>query len=317
MQKITQQLMVVGVVGAVVVLCAITALFFVPSPNFTASEVTIQPGSTVSQATQNLAESDVVWHRSLVGLPLRVQDKTITAGRYKFSQPQSPLVISRRLAAGDFQAAQQQVVIPEGFTREEIADRLAAELNPEFSSQEFREATSNQEGYLFPDTYRIADDMTAKQIATIMRDNFNKHIDTLQPALQQFPHSQSDIIKMASLVETEAADYQTRRRVAGVLWKRLDEGMPLQADAVFAYLLDKPSRELTQKDLNNDSPYNLYTNTGLPPTPIANPGLEAIRATINPIRTDDLYYLTGDDGSFYFAETLEEHQKNKRQFLNY
>jgi UPF0755 protein len=86
-------------------------------------------------------------------------------------------------------------------------------------------------------------------------------------------------------------------------------------DAVFAYLLGKASSELTREDLQVDSPYNLYKHVGLPPAPIANPGLAAIKATINPIQTDDLYYLTGDDGEFHFAETLDEHNENKRRYI--
>jgi UPF0755 protein len=315
MQTNFKQSFIISVVLVFIIASGIVALLTLPSPTFSPSTLTISSGATVSEAADTLADNDVILHPFLVSVPLRLNDSAITAGRYNFPRPISPLQISNRLAAGDFQIAQKQVVIPEGFTREDIANRILSEMNLPFSKADFMQSSKGLEGYLFPDSYQFQSDATVRQVVETMRDNFRTQINKLQPELREFPYSEDQIIKMASLVEKEAADYEMRRKVAGILWKRFDEGMPLQADAVFAYLLDKSSAELTKEDLAMESPYNLYKNTGLPPTPIANPGLDAIRATINPIRTDNLYYLTGDDGEFYFAETLEEHNENKRTYL--
>jgi len=149
-----------------------------------------------------------------------------------------------------------------------------------------------------------------------MRRNFYEQIKTIETEILSFEHPLEDIVKMASLIEREAANYEDRRRIAGVLWNRIDIGMPLQVDAVFAPLLGKSTYDLTREDLATDSLYNLHINTGLTPTPIANPGLEAIKATINPINTEDIFYLSDRAGNFYFAETLDQHNYNRDNFLN-
>ncbi len=315
MQFTLKQSLLVAGVSVLIGIGFLLTLLVLPAPGFSPTTITIQPGTTVSSAAERLAEKDIVLHPLLVSLPLRLQDKEVTAGAYKFSDNQHPLGIAQRLHAGDFQTKQQEVVIPEGFTRAEIADRVVAELDVDFSRSDFMQTSEGLEGYLFPDTYQFSPDASARQVVNTMRENFRTQIAKLQPQLREFPYSKKQVIAMASLIEREAADYRIRRKIAGILWTRFEQGMPLQVDAVFAFLLGKASAELTQADLAMDSPYNLYQNTGLPPTPIANPGLGSIRATINPIRTDDLYYLTGDNGQFYFAETLEEHNRNKRNYI--
>lgn len=312
--SITQFFIVVGI-SVLVGVSFIVSLLLLPPSGFSSSTVRIASGSSISQAANKLAEQDIIIHPKLLSVPLRVRDQSITAGRYKFSTALSPLAVANRLSSGEFQTEQQKIVIPEGFTREEIADRLNQKIK-DFSRDAFLQETRGQEGYLFPDTYQFSNTMSESEIADLMRENFREQIDTLRSEMRQFSHSQDNVIKMASLVVREAADYQTRRRVAGVLWSRLEQGMPLQVDAVFSYLLNKASSELTQDDLDLDSPYNLYENTGLPPQPIANPGLDAIQATINPLKSEDLYYLTGDSGDFYFSETLEEHKRNKKRYIN-
>ena len=120
---------------------------------------------------------------------------------------------------------------------------------------------------------------------------------------------------MASLLEEEARQTPTRRTVAGILWKRLDLGMPLQVDATLRYLLGKSSHELTREDLEYDSPYNTYKDAGLPPGPISNPGLDAILAALRPVETAYLYFLTDSEGNIHYARTFEEHVANKAMYL--
>ena len=119
---------------------------------------------------------------------------------------------------------------------------------------------------------------------------------------------------MASIVEKEATSTNDRRIIAGILWKRISEDYPLQVDPPFFYTLGKDSSELTLSDLASDSPYNLYTHKGLPPTPIDNPGLDAISATVSPIATNYMFYLSGQEGNMHYAKTLAEHLINKEKY---
>ena len=300
----------------VVLLAAPVFLWLVPPPFFNGDIVEIENGASISSAAEKLADAGVVYTPELIEIPLRFSNSAITAGRYKFASGESAREVVQRVGSGDYQMPQAQVVIPEGFTNEQIAAEFAQELSGAFDQEAFLARAAEYEGYLFPDTYRLSETATAEDVITQMRNNFSDQIAEIRPELEQFDASLEEVIKMASLVEREAARYEDRQRVAGVLWRRLEAGMPLQVDAVFAPLIGKSTYDLTIDDLATDSPYNLYTNRGLPPTPIASPGLEAIRATINPISSESMYYLTGDDGVFYFAETLDEHQENKRTFMN-
>ena len=132
--------------------------------------------------------------------------------------------------------------------------------------------------------------------------------------------SEYDVLILASIVEREANDEESMRMVAGIFQNRLDIGMALQADASIEYVLDVPINELREGELAQslrelDSPYNTYLYPGLPPTPIGNPGLQAISAVLNPLPSDYYYYITGNDGVFYYAETLDEHNANIARYL--
>ena len=120
---------------------------------------------------------------------------------------------------------------------------------------------------------------------------------------------------MASVLEKEVRDAKDMKIVSGIFWKRIEMGMALQADSTLDYERNKTSAELTSDDLKTDSPYNTYTRSGLPPTPIDNPGLNAITAALNPTASPYLYFLTDKDGKVYYAKTFEEHKKNKAKYL--
>ena len=125
---------------------------------------------------------------------------------------------------------------------------------------------------------------------------------------------------LASIVEREANSEESMKMVAGILLNRLELGMPLQADAAIEYAIDTPLNELKPGELASllqtlESPYNTYKNRGLPPTPIGNPGLQAIDAVLNPTDSEYLFYITGLDGEFYYAETLNEHNLNVDRYL--
>lgn len=265
-----------------------------------------------------MADAGVVYTPEVITITYMFnKNNNLVAGTYGFDTAENAIDVVDRLSSGDFQIPQNSVVIPEGFTNEQIAERLEAVLDPEtFSVEEFLIQAAPYQGYLYPDTYYLHADVSTSEVIRRMRDNFADKIEPLQSEIEEFPYSLEDIVKMASLVELEAANYEIRRRIAGVLWKRLTEEMPLQVDAVFVSLLGKNTYELTRDDLRVESPFNLHTNKGLPPRPIANPSVEAIRATVNPIMSDDLYYLSDTSRNFYFAETLSEHNQNRRDYMD-
>jgi len=121
---------------------------------------------------------------------------------------------------------------------------------------------------------------------------------------------------MASIIEAEARTTESRRIISGILWKRISLGMPLQVDSTFVYINGKNTYELTSDDLKIDSPYNTYVYKGLPPTPIGNPGLDAILAALYPKTSKYLYFLSSKSGDMYYATTFEQHKRNKELYLN-
>ena len=178
-------------------------------------------------------------------------------------------------------------------------------------------ADANLEGYLFPDTYRIFRDATAEDIIAKMLDNFN---GKLSPAMRADISKQGksihDIVVMSSIVEKEVRSAADKKIVAGILYKRLELGMKLEVDVTINYISGKNNPSSALEDLQIDSPYNTYKYYGLPPGPIANPGLDAIMAAIYPEKSPYLFYLNRQDtGETIFSKTYEEHLRNKAKYL--
>ena len=147
-----------------------------------------------------------------------------------------------------------------------------------------------------------------------MHSNFLKKINTVKKIILNSGHSESDIVITASILEGEALPAD-RSTVAGILWKRISTGMPLQVDSSIKYITGKGSVDLSLNDLKINSPYNTYVYTGLPPTPINNPGIQAIISAATPTQTDYLYFLTEKDGTIHYAKTFAEHVANKVKYL--
>jgi UPF0755 protein len=172
------------------------------------------------------------------------------------------------------------------------------------------------EGYLFPDTYRIYRDATAEDVVRRMLGNFDsKMTPELLAAIKDSGRSFHEIITMASIIEREVRGSEDRRLVSDLFWRRYDAGMGLQADSTVNYVTGKSLPAVTYEDTRTDSLYNTYKYAGLPPGPIGNPGLEAIRAAVNPLANEYWYFLTDADGTVHYASTLEGHNRNKAQYL--
>lgn len=235
------------------------------------------------------------------------------AGEYYMSQAQSTFVIAWRVFHGDYDVETVRLTIPEGFTVEKIA-KLFDEKFPLFVKADFLANAS--EGFLFPDTYFVPITSTASSIIKLLRDNFDRRIAPFMPDIEASGHSLKEIVIMASIVENEAKTLEDREVVAGILWRRLELGAPLQVDASFAYVNGKTTQDLTLDDLKIDSPFNTYLYRGLPPQPISNPGLESIDATLHPTKTAYFYFLTGDDGKMHYSKDFDEHVDKKLKYIN-
>jgi UPF0755 protein len=209
-----------------------------------------------------------------------------------------------------------KATIPEGFRSEQIVDELIksgllANLNKQDLYQKFK----TKEGQLFPDTYFFPKESTPEEITDIMVNTFS------QKTNNQHPVTDNDLI-LASLVEREARHDIDRPLVASVLKNRLKIGMALQVDATLQYARATIANnqfdwwpQITSADKSINSPYNTYKFPGLPPEPIANPGIEAIEAVLNPAKTDYLYYVSEPDGTTHYAKNLEGHNANIQKYL--
>ncbi len=242
------------------------------------------------------------------------EGRGIQAGDYLWNAPQSALRIAYRMSYGIQGLEEIKVTIPEGLASYDIA-RLLVKNIPGFNSKAFLALAKPQEGYLFPDTYFFYENVTPETVVNMMRANFDRQTASFNVPVTLSSRTFKDVLIMASLVEKEASSTQDRRIIAGVLWKRLDDGMALQVDAPFFYLLGKTSSQLTTTDLATTSPYNLYKHTGLTPTPINNPGTDAIEAVLSPISSKYWYYLSDVHGVTHYAATFEEHVANERKYL--
>lgn len=253
----------------------------------------------------------------------------IQAGDFQIRPSLTPEEIAYLLTHGSLDV---WLTFPEGWRREEFANRLAANLE-NFDAQEFLDLTKDLEGKLFPDTYLIPKETTPAVVLRIFRGNFEKRFSSeLEVEAKSKGLTQSQVLVLASLVEREVRSDSDRPIVAGILLKRWHENWPLQVDATVQYVVASKvltliesadplndvewwPKNLTKADLEMDSPYNTYKYKGLPPGPICNPGLASIKAVIYPKGTDYWFYLSDFQGQMHYAETAEEHNQNIAQFL--
>lgn len=278
--------------------------------------VEIPSGASASEAAKALAAAHVIAHPSIFTLALRVsgQSANIQAGLYEFDAAGNVFSAARRVVEGEYGLSPVRLTFTEGTTIREDAERISAAL-PNISPSDFTTAAEHQEGYLFPDTYFLQPGMSAEAIVATMRSNFDAKLAPLASEIIASGHSLHDILTMASIIEKEARTDEDRHMISGILWNRIRLHMPLQVDAVFGYIYNRDTYSPSFADLEVDSPYNTYSHQGLPPGPINNPGLDAIKATLEPTKTNYLYYLTDAKGVMHYATTYAGHQENLRKYL--
>ena len=267
----------------------------------------LESGQTLSVVSKNFKENNIIrsefWFKSFVVF-FSLGKSTVIEGDYGMYKRQSVISLAWRVTRGNLDIVPVRITIIEGMNSFEIS-RLLKTCFPSFDENVFLNMVKADklEGYLFPDTYFFFPNMSEEKIKR------------LEDKIKSFGKSESEIIKMASILEGEARTKETREIISGILWKRISIDMPLQVDASFKYINGKTSATLTTEDLKDDSPYNSYTRLGLPPTPISNPGLGAIEAAITPQRTPYFYFLTDKEGNMHYAVSFDEHVANKIKYL--
>lgn len=302
--------------GAALAAAILFGFLLLPPVAHPSAEVVVPEGASARAAARALAEVGVIRSATAFSFLVAVTGSAdeLAAGRYRPDYGESALVWLRRLREADTRYPMVEVTVPEGFDRRQMAAEFA-EVLPGFSREEFLRQTENEEGYLFPDTYRFSPDADASAVVDALRANFARRTEPLRAAASAAGRDFDDIVTMASIVEREATA-ESRGIVAGILWRRIDEEMPLQVDAPFVYSVGRGTAEITVDDLASDDPYNTYRNPGLPPTPICSPGLAALEAAVSPEETEYRYFLTGRDGGMYYASTFEGHKRNRAKYLD-
>jgi len=306
------------IIGGVLLLLIILGLWLISAPaNFPRNAlVTIPQDASAHEFAAILSEQHIIRHALFFRVAARVTllDRHLDTGIYAFSKPESLPVVLWRMSHAEHGIAAEKVTITEGMTRYDIADILSKNL-PGFDAKSFLANSSTSEGYLFPETYFFMPGDPQDAIVPRLRAQFASSTASIAPELASSKHTEHDIVIMASILEREAKTPEDMRIVAGILWNRIANGMPLQVDATFGYIHQQNGYTPTAADLASDSPYNTYRNRGLPPTAISNPGLAALTAAAQPAKTSYLYYLTGSDGKMHYATTYEGHKKNVQLYL--
>ena len=281
------------------------SLFFAPPPSFPVSSyVRIVQGENVSEIAEDLKTRDMIRSKTVFRVLAKLYgDQNVIAGEYFFLNPQSVLTIVRRLVRGTFEVEPVKITVPEGTSVYGITEMLKEV--PDFDAAAFYELAAAKEGRLFPDTYFIMPGEDPAVVLRMFEDNFKEQMSEpgVALAIAKFGEPLEEVLVMASLLEKEANNSHDRRLIAGILWERIKNDMPLQVDAVFPYIIGKNSFTITKTELQTDSPYNTYTNKGLPPGAITNPGLEAILDAVTPVETDYVYYLSDRHGTMHYSST--------------
>lgn len=172
------------------------------------------------------------------------------------------------------------------------------------------------EGYLSPNTYRVYKDASLQDVIDKLKNAREKELEQFEEAIKQSGMQKKEVLTLASIIEKEANTPEDMKIVADIFLRRLDEGMALQSCATVNYITGKNDPGVSSKDKQIDSPYNTYKYPGLPPGPICNPGLDAIKAVLNPTKNSYVYFMTGDDGVMRYGRTLDEHNANVASYLN-
>lgn len=322
MRYFVSLVLTLGIIAVMVV-----SLFGQPVSNDTTKvEFLITPGQGIDQIADALSQAKLIRSRTVFKLTVFRLNiaKKIQAGYFFLSPSQSAAEIAQSLIKAS--TKQAWVTLPEGLRREEIANLIIDKLvetktKHRFDPDDFIRQTAKLEGRLFPDTYALGENITTGEVIEKMTNRFDKI--TVEIGIS--PEKLNQVVVLASLVEREAGEDSERPTVAGIMVKRLANNWPLQVDAAVQYALstsrcriricDWWPKSLTPADLKITSAYNTYTNPGLPPGPIGNPGRTSLEAAAKPKASKFWFYLHDLDGHIHYAETIEDHNQNICTYL--
>jgi len=286
----------------------------------------VKSGWGPSVVTSALAEANLIRSRTFFRYQLLLMGKErfIKKGIYSLNDGMSAEKVILIITSG--QTKTRRVTIPEGYNNRQIGDVLT-EKGFFASRAEFLEYASRKdilskyaipaastEGYLFPETYEIPIGYPKEKIIETMIQLFFAKTKELKD-FPADPQKRHELVILASIVEREAVLPEERALVAGVFANRMEQNYPLESCATIQYTFEKQKKRIYFKDLEVDSPYNTYKVRGLPPGPIANPGLAAVRAALDPIETDYKFFVVKGDGSHQFSKSYGDHVRAKSKYL--
>lgn len=284
----------------------------------TSVEFSVKPGDGVRVIATNLSDKNLIRSATAFFIVVKLLgfETNLQAGEFRLNRSMNARVIAEELTHG---IADSWITTLEGWRVEEVAAKIAKDL--EIPESEFLKVA--KEGYMFPDTYMIPKDATVGAIVKVFTDTFDEKVtETMRLEAQKNGVTFDEAMILASIVEREGRTDEDRPIISGILLNRLKNDWPLQADATLQYALGYQTKEkswwrkeLFDEDKEVRSPYNTYINKGLPPAPICNPGLSAIKAALYPKVTEYMYYIHDDKGIAHYAKTLEEHNANVSQYL--
>ncbi len=309
---------------------------------------TVAKGESADSIANRLKQDGFIRSVWVFKLTLRQSglEAKLQPGEYRLDGAETYGDIIARLAAGGVAANELVLKVIEGWDLRDIqaelrsdgfaavgdwfaavGDPLAGSASPDlrpspdysgiYSFLKDKPKDVSLEGYLFPDTYRVFKDAKATDVVRTLLANLKRRLNMagLLDSFDQKGRNLHQVLTMASIVEKEVRTDADRPLVADIFWRRLEAGMPLQADSTVNYVTGKNAAAASSADLAADSPYNTYRHPGLPPGPICNPGLKAIEAALKPEPNSYWYFLTDPAGGVHYARTLDEHNANKAKYL--
>jgi peptidoglycan lytic transglycosylase G len=286
----------------------------------------LKAGTSLSQVATDLRTIGVLRNPLALKLFARINQQSgqIQTGSYRFSKPATPEEVLQRLVAGD--VVKVSLTIPEGFTQAQIFARIdemgfgdASKLGQLTNDLDFLKSlqlgTSSLEGYLFPETYLFTPGISEDQLLEMMVQQFHRQLDkTLLEKAKKLKLDQHQLVTLASIIEKETGQVTEMPLISSVFHNRLKRGIQLQTDPTVIYGIKDFDGNLTRKHLKTPTPYNTYVIRGLPPGPIASPGLAALRAAAEPAESKYLYFVSRGDGTHQFSATLKEHNQAVRKY---
>ena len=278
----------------------------------------IPTGASFYRISKELEENGLISSHYIFSLWIKIKGlgNKMKAGEYSLSPSMPPLEILGILKQG--RVATHTITIPEGFSMLQIADLfnragladkekfLEAANSPEILKK-YKIAACNLEGYLYPDTYRMAKGLSAISVIEIMVSRFMEIYNSIIEESSPSGMSMEELVTLASIIEKETGKSSERPIISSVFHNRLKKGMKLESDPTVIYGIHDFNGNITKKDLNTITPYNTYIIPGLPPGPIANPGKAAIEAALKPEDTEYIFFVSKNDGTHVFSEIYRDH----------